>query len=243
MRTTVGSGRASVRGMILLLILGWPTQALAKGRLWDRLLDFLGVTVGSGQTKGDSDPATGRLFTKDLVTGVERPLTTGGGYRWPIFSPDGKSVYALRGDQLVTIDLGAATIIGTRKVPKVDKLVGADRKQSDQILVLRKTGAAPVALLSVQSGKLTDLPYNPNDEQQALMLAQLSSEERVYGSTRLFVQRVSKPSLAGTSEWQEIYIQPPGAPPHSLTTCAGSNCRHPSLSPDGKQAVWVRADD
>jgi hypothetical protein len=226
---------------LLLLALSWSASVHARSKFWERLLDFIGVTDGPGQIKSAADVAQGRLFTKDLVSGAERPLTAEAGFRWPVFSLDGRTVHALRGDELVTIDVASARALPPhRKLAKVEKLVGVDRSQRDRMLVLLKDAAVPIGVLSLKSGKVTPLPFDPRDAEQARALGRLSSDERAYGDDRIFVQKQSKATLSGTSEWQEIYLQSGAAPAHPISSCAGASCGQPALSVDGKQAVWVR---
>jgi hypothetical protein len=227
--------------LVAVLLVCSPNVAHAESKLVARLLRILGVTLSSGQLKAPAEPGEpGRLVTKDLATGTEHALTADGGYRWPVFSLDAKAVYALRGAEVVTIDTSSGKITRRQRVAKVDKLVGVDREQPDQVLVLRTDHAAPLALLSLKSGKVTLLPYDPRDDEQRVMLSHLAGEERVYGTTRVSVKTEREPTMAGTSEWQEIYLQAGDAVPRAISACAGTSCREPALSADGGHAVWVR---
>jgi Tol biopolymer transport system component len=209
-----------------------------------RVLRFLGVTASPGQMKGDAGPGgAGQIFVADLAQGTQRALTNRGQYQWPIFSLDGKAIHALDNDGgVVTLSVDTGKVLRRQKVAGLKKLVGVDRERPDELLVLRQDPAAPVALLTVATGKVTPLPFDPQDEEQRRILSHLENEERVYGSTRIFVRTESKSAMEGTREWEEIYLQVAGAPPHAISNCAGRNCREPALSADGQRAAYIRVE-
>jgi hypothetical protein len=57
------------------------------------------------------------------------------------------------------------------------------------------------------------------------------------------LQTETKATVSGTKEWDEIYLQVGDAPATQVSACAGTSCREPALSADGKRAVWVRTND
>ena len=228
-------------GLTLLVLMLQPTPARADG-LAMRVLRFLGVTASPGQMKGDAGPGgAGQIFVADLAQGTQRALAQRGQYQWPIFSLDGKSIYALEKDgSVVTLSVDAGKVLRRQKVAGLKKLVGVDRERPDELLVLRQDPSAPVALLALSTSKVTPLPFDPQDEEQRRILSHLENEERVYGGTRVFVQTESKSAMEGTREWEEIYLQVAGVAPHAVSNCSGGNCREPALSADGQRAAYIR---
>jgi hypothetical protein len=128
-----------------------------------------------------------------------------------------------------------------RKIPGVEKLVGFDRNDHEKLLVVLDKDTAPLALLSLKTGNLTPLPYDPKSKEHRLMLSHVKGQQRVYGIARVYVKKESKKAMEGEREWGEVYLQQGEAMPHNISDGDGVNCGQPSLSPDGKAVVYIRA--
>jgi hypothetical protein len=225
---------------VVLIVATSPSEADLS---LEAVLRFLGISASPSTQKGRSDEIeTGDIWVADLERVTRHALTTGGGYRWPVFELSDKSVVALKGDQLVRIPItrGAKTQV-LCSLSGVDKLVGFDRDNPDRLLVMRNQPESPLAVLSVTSEKLQDLPYDRNDKDQRRMLAHIRGEERVYARARVYVMTESAQSLEGTREWTDVYIQQGDGKAKNVSRCDGSDCGQPSLSPDGKTVVYIQS--
>lgn len=232
---------------VLALLLVRPASSAGASGFLARVLRFLGVTVSPGELKGTlpNAPSGGQIIVVDVPSGSARVLTAAGGrFTWPIFTADGRAIVALRGDELVTVSVDKGTLIAKRVIHGVTKLIGVDRDHPDQVLVLQREPAAPVALLSLRAGTLASLPFDRNAQDQRRIVAHLQSEERVYGDVHVFVRTVTKPGAQGQGlhDCEDVYFETVGAPPHALSACDGASFRQPTLSPDGRRAAYVRLE-
>jgi hypothetical protein len=88
-------------------LLGLPTIAAAESMV-DTLLRVAGLTASPAQMRGPGDEAeAGDIWVAGTGGGPAAALTSGSGYRSPVFAPDG-SIVALKGDALVRIPPAAA---------------------------------------------------------------------------------------------------------------------------------------
>jgi hypothetical protein len=224
----------------LAMVVGRPASA---GKLLDRVLRILGVSASPGQMKGDDDePAFGEIWLADLASGSRTALTSHGAYRWPVFALDGKTILALKGQDLITITVPGGQPVHRQRAPGVAKLVGVDRERPRLMLVLRDGPGTPPAIMSLETGVRSPLPWDPQAKGNTALLAHLRGEERVYGDIRLFVTTESAPSLDGTRQWQEVHLQRGGAAPISVSDCKPQSCRQPTLSADGKLVAYIRVE-
>ncbi len=230
----------SALALAVLVIATAPSQADPG---LEAVLRFLGISASPSTQRGGSDEIkTGDIWVADPEGATHHALTTGGTYRWPVFEPSGKSVVALAGDQLVRIPITrGAKIQVLHSVPSVDKLVGFDRDNPERLLVTQNQPESPLAVLSIASGKLQDLPYDRNDKDQRRMLSHIRGEERVYAKARVYVMTESAQSIEGTREWTDVYIQQGDGKAKNVSHCDGIDCGQPSLSPDGKTVVYIQS--
>jgi hypothetical protein len=79
------------------------------------------------------------------------------------------------------------------------------------------------------------------DEQR--MLAHLRGWQRSYdgGQTSLYTKIETKEGLAGTVEWRDVWLKRAGRDTTNISHCDGVNCGQPSLSPNGRWVVYVKA--
>ena len=95
--------------IVLILAAGQQAKPPARPRepLLTKLLRISGLTAAPSQMKGPADDtAVGNVWMVDVGSRAARALTTDGGYRSPIFLPNGSTVLALRGNAIV--QLGSA---------------------------------------------------------------------------------------------------------------------------------------
>jgi hypothetical protein len=221
-------------------LLAFPTAAAAESMV-DTLLRVAGLTASPAQMRGPGDEVdAGDIWVAATGGGPASALTSGGGYRSPIFAPDA-SIVALKGDALVRIPASGGSAAPVQRVAGVLKLVGFDARNADAIVVLLGGGAAPLGVLSMKSGKVTPLPYDAKSDAERRMLAQVRGQERTYGDAAVYVKTESKRGLARAIEWTDVYVRRGSSPPQNVSGCDGVSCGQPALSPDGRRVAFVKA--
>ena len=221
-------------------LLAFPTAAAAESMV-DTLLRVAGLTASPAQMRGPGDEVeAGDIWVAATGGGPASALTSGGGYRSPIFAPDA-SIVALKGDALVRIPAGGGSAAPVQRVTGVLKLVGFDARNADAIVVLLDGGAAPLGVLSMKSGKVTPLAYDAKSDAERRMLAQVRGQERTYGDASVYVKTESKRGLSRAIEWTDVYVRRGSAPPQNVSGCDGVSCGQPALSPDGRRVAFVKA--
>ena len=209
----------------------------------DRILKFLGFGASAGTLKGPGDEVTsGNLWVGDLNSGSNRALTSGGGYRSPVFLPGTADILALRGSDVMRVPLAGGEGRKLYSVASITKLVGAGTDSPGEVLILLQGGPgshARVGLLTVHSGAVTPVPYDPSSAQELKMVEDLEGWSRTYGDKRVYVEKVTKPAMSGTIEWVDVFYSAGDAKPVDVSNCDGTNCGQPSLSQD--KLVFVKA--
>jgi hypothetical protein len=207
-----------------------------------RLLRIAGLTSAPSQLRGPRDEKPGQLWTATLEAQTTRALTRDGGYRSPVFSPAG-AVYALKGDAIVVVG-SDGTVSSVQTVPGIVKLIGFEGTVADDIVVLVDSakGGSPLATVALKSGALTALPYDPHSDQERQMVAQIRSQDRVYGDLNVYTKTNSKQLLSRPIEWTDVYVQRGTTPPRNVSACDGVDCTQPALSPDRRTVVYVRSE-
>lgn len=212
----------------------------------DRVLDFLSISYTPGAQKGPASEITnGRIWVADLKSGSTRALTTGGNYRSPIFLGGSGDILALRGNDVVRIPSAGGDGARIQSIEGIVKLVGAGGNEPGKVLMLLRNGSGShprVALLAVDTGSMTDLPYDPASSEDLQFVEDLEGWSRSYGQSRVYTKRQSKESLAGTVEWSDVFLAVPGRQPLDVSQCDGTNCGQPSLSQDGNLLAYVKED-
>ena len=206
----------------------------------EKLLRVSGLTASPAEMRGPGDePDPGDIWVASPGS-APAALTSGGGYRSPVFSPDG-SVFALRGDAVVRVAPGSVATL--QKVSGALKLVGFDGRNADEIVVLLDSGGAgsPLGVLSLKTGKMVPLPYDAKSDGERRMLVQIRGQERVYGGTSVYVKTESKRGMTRAIEWTDVYLRRGNQPPQNVSACDGVSCGQPALSPDGRRVAFVKA--
>lgn len=213
--------------------------------LTERLLKFFGIADSPGTLKNPGDEITsGELALADVRAGTTRSLASGDGYRSPIFLAGNRDILALRGTEVVQVSRTGGEGKGLYSVQGLLKLVAASSEDATTVLVLLRdqAGGRPrVGLLTVSTGAVTLVPYNPDSSGDLQMVETLAGWSRTYGNQRVYVQKQNKQALSGTVEWHDVFLQVDSQPPVDVSQCEGVNCGQPSLSPDGHWLVFVRA--
>jgi hypothetical protein len=212
----------------------------------DRVLDFLSISYTPGALKGPAGvPLSGQIWIANLKNNSAHLLTSSGNYRSPIFLAGSADILALRGNDIVRIPSTGGEGTKLHSVEGVLKLVGAGGSDPNQVLALLRSqsGSHPhVALLAVDTGITTELPYDPASSQDLQLVEDLQGWSRVSGENRIFVKRQTKESLSGTLEWTDVFLIAHGQQPVDVSRCDGVNCGQPSLSQDGSFLVYVKEE-
>lgn len=212
----------------------------------EKLLKFLGISDSPGTLKGPGDQVTsGQLWLADLQTKTTRALASSDGYHSPIFLAGTREILALHGTDVVQIQAVGGQGRKLYSVDGIVKLVGASSADAGTILILLcgETGGRPrVGLLTVTTGAVTPVPYDPASSQDLQMVEDLEGWSRTYGDRHIYVKRQSKQALSGTVEWSDVFLQVGNQPPVDASQCDGVNCGQPSLSENGLLLVFVKAE-
>lgn len=215
--------------------------AIRAETMVEKLLRVSGLTASPAEMRGPGDePDAGDVWVVTPGGSAPAALTSGGGYRSPVFAPDG-SVFALKGDTVVRVAPGGAATL--QKAVGALKLVGFDGKNTDELVVLLDSGGAssPLAVLSLKTGKTVPLPYDAKSDGERRMLVQIRGQSRVYGDASVYVKTESKRGMTRAVEWTDVYLRRGNQPPENVSACDGVNCGQPALSPDGRRVAFVKS--
>jgi hypothetical protein len=211
----------------------------------DRLLKFFGISDSPSTLKGPGDEVvSGELWIADLDSKSTRAITPDAGYRSPVFMPGMKDVLALRGSDVLRVPSAGGVGSKLYSIDSIIKLVGFGSEDPGKVLILLlgEVGGHPrVGLLTVSTGAVTIVPYDPASSQDLQMVEDLQGWSRTYGDQQIFVKRQTKQVMSGTVEWTDVFRNLDNGEPLNLSQCNGVNCGQPSLSENGRLLVFVRA--
>jgi hypothetical protein len=195
-------------------------------------IDYLGLTfkaVGSLGAGAD----WGRVWIVDLTTGERRQVSSADHLAWPVLGLDRSTIFALRGRQVVRLTLPGGEIAPVGPEADWRKLVGVDAMGDVLGFVAGRPRAQPA--LMTENGRLSLLPQ-PETEQEKARISMLLQENYAYADgRRLLVTRSQRGgrgydiSLAADDSTK------------NLSDCGDDACGQPSLSPDGRYVLYIRA--
>jgi len=233
--------------MFLLFALPYATQSTKKTEsFWDKVLRIAGVSATPSSLRGEEKLVSGDIWITAVASNsVPQRLTRDGGYASPVFDPKQPSILALRGGDLYRVSLKDQMPAKVRSLTGVTKLVGISLDDPDQLLVLAKEsggGSEAAALLSIRTGAISAMPINPQSQEDEKMLAHLAGWERDFIDVRLYCEDNEQEGAGGsTIKFTDVYLRRGNGTPINLTNGKGVSSCQPSLSPDGKQVVFIRA--
>jgi hypothetical protein len=203
----------------------------AIGRLFQAGLAQLGLVFrGIGSLAGGQ--AVGAVWRCDLRTGERRQISKTADLAWPVPSPDGRVVYALRARQVVRITAadGGETPVG--EPTDWRKLLGV--LADGTLLGFVEDDPRPRPALLAPDGGRSELPPPASDEERQRNGALLQERRDYADGTRLEV-RDSERGGRG----RDVFLVK-AARSDNLTDCGDDRCGEPSRSLDGLQIFYVR---
>lgn len=216
--------------------------AFAAEESWiARLLRVTGLTASPAKMRGSAnDDISGDLWLVGVDGKHPKALTSGGRFRSPVFSPDGASLFLLRSDVLLKIPVEGGKPSQVLVVPGAAKIIGFQRDNADEILMLLDNTAAPIGVVSLSRKAYSPIAFDETLDGAEDMLAQIRGETRTYGRIRLLVRNQSRRASGGIVEWTEIYVQRDEGAPQQVSSCNGKQCGQPALSSDGASVAYVQ---
>lgn len=212
---------------------------------WLDVANWLKLNRTPGAQRTPGEPQAGDIFIATLDGKAPQAVTVSGAFRSPVFLPDGKTLLALRGDDVVSMSVSGELPKALYAVANVVKLLGVNREQDSKLLLLLKKADGDVELgeLELGSGQVTRLPNDSSNPTHRRMLNQLRGDDREYEGISIHLRTESKARMGGQTEWTDIYIKQGSQPPSNLSLCDGANCSQPSLSLDGLRVVFIKANN
>jgi hypothetical protein len=234
--------------ILMILTAGQPPKPAPPCEpLLTKLLRVAGLTAAPSQMRGPADDAAvGNIWMVSIDRRDARALTTDGGYRSPVFLPNGSTVLALRESTIVRLGVSGRNAAPVPVKTGVAKLVGVDSANASEVVVLLEApdpSGSPLAAVSLQNGTVTALPFDASNEAHRRLLAQIRAQDRSYGDTTVYTRTESKPGLSRPVEWMDVFLKRGAASPQNLSACDGVNCVQPALSPDRRSVVFVKVQD
>ena len=210
---------------------------------WEWVLRFTGVSATPSTLKGaDDEVVTGQVWLTDLKADTRRPVTADAGYRSPVFFPDNVDILVIKHEDVIRLSIASQTQQKVATVRGTTKLVGFGRDDPSQVLLLAEddNGRPKVELLSVNSGELVQLPYDPQSDRDRRMLEDLQGWERSYPSGTVYVKREAAAPMSGTVERSNVFWKQTGHDPVNVSRCELANCGQPSASADGSKVAFIK---
>ncbi len=190
------------------------------------------VFRGIGSLAGG--PSAGEVWRVTLPSGTRHRVGSANDLAWPVPTPDGRSVYALRGQQVVRVmtEGGGETAIGTPAPWR--KLVGVLPDGAILGFIIDEPRPRP-AVLSPGSVR-TELPAPATAEDRQLNAALLQDGHDYADNTRLEVRA----SFRG-GRGRDVFLVAPDGTARNLSDCGDDLCGQPSRGTDGSAVFYVRA--
>lgn len=229
--------------LLSLTILSAGARPAAARPFWQKLLRIAGISATPSQMKGpDDNPANGEIWIVDIKKQQRRKLSQDAGFSSPVFVPDGKSVLALRSNDICRIPLSGGAPAKLQAIPGISKLVGFSRDDTNLLcLLVEQRDELLVEFLSCDTGAISVVAYDRDAPEDQRMIDQIKGWEREYEETKLYLDKQNKAGLSGEIEWTDVFLKKRGESPLNLSQGNGINCGQPSLSPSGNEVVFIKA--
>ena len=181
-----------------------------------------------------SGPSAGEVWSFDKKTGQRRRIGAQADLAWPVPSPDGQFIYALRGRQPVRIAFSDGREAPVGEPVGWRKLLGVDPEDGAALGFVDDEPFPRPALLR-KDGERIDLPP-PADDAARKQIGILLQESRSYADgTRLEVQDSERGGRG-----RDVFLIE-GAQEQNLSDCGDDVCGQPARSMDGTVFFYVRS--
>lgn len=214
---------------------------------WQKVLRITGVSATPSVQKGEQEdmPVGGQIWIANLQTEQPRKLTVESGYRSPVFTPDGRSVLALKSNEIWRIPLAGGSAEKVHAMPGLSKLVGFSQDDTNQLcLLVEQQDKLSVEVLSLKTRQITVLEYDQSERKDRQFLNHLKGWERDFGYARVYPAKQKKHGLSGRQvEWNDIFVKRDGEDAVNVSQADGVNCGHPSLSSNRQEVVFIKASE
>ena len=204
----------------------------AVGRVFTAGLETLGLVFRRiGSLSGGA--AVGAVWRVDVQTGERQRIGHVTDLAWPVLSPDGTGVYALRGRQVIRMEVADGREIPVGVPADWRKLLGV--LPDGTVLGFVEDDPRPRPALLAPDGERTELPP-PADAEELKRNGALLQEGRDYADgTRLEVQ-----DSARGGRGRDVFLIDSAGSQKNLTDCGDNLCGQPSRSQDGLVIIYIR---
>jgi hypothetical protein len=181
-----------------------------------------GLSATSSGLRGLAVDHQGDVWSEPIEGGARQRLTFEGGYSWPIFSSNDRSVIALRGGDLWSAALnGGSPVKLAHTLAGITSLLGSG---PDGIVVLT---AEQIGTFSPDSGVFSSFPASKEDSD---VIDRLRAPIRSYDNGQLTVSgRSGAILIENRGQKREIALE-------------NASVWEPSVSHDGKRLIYIRSD-
>jgi hypothetical protein len=208
-----------------------PEPSLLAKTFWPGL-DYLGLVFKAvGSLGGGAD--RGQVWIVDLATGARSRVTDADDLAWPVLGLDHSTIFALRGRQMVRLTLPGGKVVPVGPETNWRRLLGVEGSGYVLGFIESQPRAQPAVM--TEKGELLLLPQ-PDTEQEKVRVSMLLQENLAYTNGRQL--RVTR-SRRGGRGYDVNLVD--GDTVKNLSDCGDDACGQPSLSPDGRYVLYIRA--
>jgi hypothetical protein len=210
-----------------------PSHESALKQIFAAGLDSLRLVLAGIGSLGGGAESGGAVWRVDIRNGEARRIGRAVDLAWPVPSPNGLAVFALRGRQVVSIAVsdGSETLVGAPANWR--KLIGV--APDGTVLGFVEDDPRPRPALLQSNGRLAALPA-PADDSERKRNGLLLQEMRDYADGIRLEGRDSERGGRG----RDIFLVQ-GPSQRNLSHCDDDLCLQPSRSSDGNYVFYVRA--
>jgi hypothetical protein len=222
-----------------------PPAKQTTESFWAMLLRISGISATPRNQRGPQTGKTGQVWVAFLDNKTRRRVATNDtGFSTPVFFPDGQSILAVQGNDVIKLSVADGSKQKVTEVKGIIKLVGFDTTDLDKVLILSdedRDSCPTVGLLSLATGKVVPQPYGRGEGDQ-LLLGHLEGSYREYDNGKFGVDSVtqSRDHDSGPITWLDIVFMEQNKADVNVSLCEPKNCIQPSLSNDRKRVVYIK---
>lgn len=195
-------------------------------------VDYLRLTFNAvGSLGGGAD--RGQVWIVDLATGERRPVPNADDLAWPVLAPDHSTIFALRGRQVMRLTSSGGDVLPVGPEANWRRLLGVDGSGDVLGFIEGRPRAQPAVMTDKEALLILSQPEKEGERAHISMLLQ---ENLAYDNRReLTVTR----SRRGGRGYDVNLVD--GDTVKNLSDCGDDACGQPSLSPDGRYVLYIRA--